>query len=72
MDNEIKETKEIANDTVMIGNPELIASAFNAIAACESYNYMTGEDAESLLKIKTKSLAIIEACIDELYEYAIS
>jgi len=72
VDQDIKETQEIANDTVMIGNPELIASAFNAIAACEAYNCMTVEDTERLLKIKTKSLAIIEACIDELYEYAIS
>ena len=71
MNNEIKEQPVETADTVMIGNPELIASAFNAIAAVEAYNAMTLWDTETILKIKRQSLRIIEVCIDELYEYTV-
>ncbi len=69
---EIKEPQEITATDVMIGNPELIASAFNAIAAVETYNAMTVEDTETINTIKKQSLEIIAACIAELHEYTIS
>lgn len=49
---------------------DLIASAYNAIAAMEIVNVMTNEQATKKAAIVEQSIDIIEICIKELHTYA--